>query len=142
MIDVDKYVGIPYKHNGRSLAEGVDCWGLVLCVFAELGITLPDNDGACLPGKDWFRKAPDRYWRFLQTVGEPLDIAEVKRYDIVYFAMIGNSIVSHAGVMLDDNSFIHTLQKRNCFISKLDRFWRKKIRGARRLPEVIRLQKY
>ncbi|HBS58565.1 MAG TPA: glycoside hydrolase [Firmicutes bacterium] len=140
LVDVSKYVGVPYKHNGRSIQEGLDCWGLVMCVFAELGVTLPGNDGINIPPEHWFRKDADRYWRFLQTIGKPLDISEVKRYDIVYFAMIGNSIVSHAGVMLDDKMFIHTLQKRNCFISKLDRYWLKKIRGARRLPEVAHLQ--
>lgn len=140
MIDVSKYVGVRYKHNGRSIQEGLDCWGLVMCIFAELGIALPGTDGLNIPPEHWFRKDPDRYWRFLQTIGEPIDISAVKRYDIVYFAMIGNSIVSHAGVMLDDKKFIHTLQKRNCFISKLDRYWLKKIRGVRRLPEVARLQ--
>lgn len=140
LIEVEKYIGIPYKHNGRSIEEGLDCWGLVMCIFKELGISLPGSDGYNRPEQDWFKKDPDRYWRFLQRVGEPLDIVQVKRYDIVYFALIGNSIVSHAGVMLDNEKFIHTLQKRNCFVSKLDRYWLKKIRGVRRLPEIARMQ--
>lgn len=140
LIDVNKYVSVPYRHNGRSFAEGFDCWGLVLCIFEELGISLPVYDGDSRPDRDWFRKDPDRYWRFLQQIGEPIDISEVKRYDIVYFALIGNSIVSHSAVMLDNERFIHTLQRRNCFISKFDRYWLKKVRGARRLPEAAHLQ--
>lgn len=138
MFDSAKYVGVPYKHNGRSIAEGLDCWGLVMCIFEELSVPLPGNDGCNMPDRNWFRKDPDRYWRFLQTIGEPIDISEVKRYDIVYFALIGPTI-SHSGVMLDHETFIHTLQKRNCFISKLDRYWLKKIRGARRLPEIANI---
>jgi len=76
--------------------------------------------------------------RGLQAIGEPIGIAAVQRYDIVYFAMAAN-IVCHAGVMLDHETFIHVLQKRNCFISKLDRYWLKKIRGARRIPEAASL---
>lgn len=138
MIDVNKYVGVPYKAQGRSIAEGLDCIGLAVCIFGELGVSLPSSDGFSID-RNWFRKDPDRFLRALQDIGDPIDISEVKRYDIVYFAMVGN-IVCHAGVMLDNETFIHSIQKRNCFISKLDRYWLKKIRGARRIPEIASLQ--
>lgn len=138
MIDVNKYIGVPYKTQGRSISEGLDCIGLALCIFEDLGVALPSSDGFTIE-RNWFRKDPDRFLRALQGIGEPIDISEVKRYDIVYFAMAFN-IVSHAGVMLDDETFMHSLQKRNCFISKLDRYWLKKIRGARRIPELASLR--
>lgn len=138
MIDVNKYIGVPYQDQGRSVTEGLDCIGLALCIFNDLGVSLPNTDGFAIE-QNWFRKDPERFLRALQEIGEPTDISEVKRYDIVYFALRAN-IVSHAGVMLDDETFIHSLQKRNCFVSKLDRYWLKKARGARRIPEIARLQ--
>jgi len=136
LIDVDKYIGIPYKHNGRKLEDGLDCWGLVLAIYKELDITIPVSDGTGEIDPYWYKKEPDRYWRFLQQLGDPVNLDQLQSMDIVYFALIDGTIISHAGVMLDQNRFIHTLQRRNCRVNRMDRFWRKKFCGARRLTKV------
>lgn len=33
-----EYVGTPYHHQGRVKGHGVDCIGLIFCIFGELGI--------------------------------------------------------------------------------------------------------
>ena len=38
---IDKYLGIPYKHRGREMT-GLDCWGFLKCVYADLGFRLFD----------------------------------------------------------------------------------------------------
>lgn len=39
---VDSYVGIEWKDEGRTRADGVDCWGLGMILFQEQrGISLP-----------------------------------------------------------------------------------------------------
>jgi cell wall-associated NlpC family hydrolase len=35
------YLGTPWKHRGRS-RKGIDCAGIVVCSYADLGVTLPD----------------------------------------------------------------------------------------------------
>lgn len=35
------YLGVKWKHRGRS-RKGIDCAGLPLCVYADLGVKLPD----------------------------------------------------------------------------------------------------
>lgn len=37
MIDVEKYLSVPYLDGGRTL-QGSDCWGFVLAVREELGL--------------------------------------------------------------------------------------------------------
>lgn len=133
MLDVEKYVGTPYRHNGRSIEEGLDCWGLVWCIYQELGIVIPAWDGKSRPEESWYKEDPLRYYRFLQKIGEPVDTQDLEPLDIVYFGLIDNGIVSHTGIVLDNNRFIHTIQRKNCRISKLGGYWFKKLRGARRI---------
>lgn len=40
-MDLNKFVGKPYRLGGRG-PEFYDCWGLVMAVFEQRGITLPD----------------------------------------------------------------------------------------------------
>lgn len=35
------YIGVPWKHRGRS-RKGIDCAGLPICAYADLGVTIPD----------------------------------------------------------------------------------------------------
>ncbi|MBB6011869.1 cell wall-associated NlpC family hydrolase [Aquamicrobium lusatiense] len=43
MIDLNHYVGLPWRDRGR-MRNGCDCWGLLRLVYAgELGIGLPDH---------------------------------------------------------------------------------------------------
>jgi len=44
MIDLNQYIGIPHKPQGRD-RNGVDCWGLVCLVYADMGVALPHYDG-------------------------------------------------------------------------------------------------
>ena len=53
--DFNKYIGIPYKNQGRGW-DGVDCWGLYYLIFkTELNIELPDfsNLAYC---SEWYKK--------------------------------------------------------------------------------------
>jgi cell wall-associated NlpC family hydrolase len=35
------YLGTPWRHLGRS-RDGIDCAGVVICAYADLGIVIPD----------------------------------------------------------------------------------------------------
>lgn len=49
MIDIEKYLFVPYVKAGRTL-NGFDCWGLTLLIREALG--LPVLDGALDANKD------------------------------------------------------------------------------------------
>lgn len=132
MIDVDtiitKYVGIPYAHNGRDPKTGVDCLGLIYCLYTELGIPFPSDDGAPIE-TEWWKTDPERYLRNILTLGRPVD--DPQKLDLVYF-LIDNQ-VRHAGIMVDDGRFIHILKDRNSRITRLAKYWAYALAGVRRL---------
>ena len=122
-------VGIPYKHNGRD-KDGFDCLGLVWYVYTQMGIPFPKGDGLPIED-DWYETDPDRYLKGLLGLG--LDAKEPLRpLDLVYFRII-NDAVTHSGVLITDDRFLHVLEGRTVQLTRLRGFWRAKFAGARRL---------
>lgn len=127
---VRKYVGIPYKHNGRDL-KGLDCLGLIWRFYADMGIDVPDSDGRPI-SEDWYREDPDRYIRGLLKVGAAVT-GPLKPLDLVYFQLRG--VVRHAGIMVSPNVFIHVRENRPVMLSRLSGPWLRAYAGARRLVD-------
>jgi cell wall-associated NlpC family hydrolase len=126
---VNKYKGIPYHHAGRDL-NGLDCLGLVYLFYKDCGIKIPDGDGKPYP-KDWYKEDPERYVRGISHYGNPAPLDELKPLDLVYFRMF--KYISHTGIMIDSEYFIHIHQNSVVHISHLNFIWRKRLAGARRL---------
>lgn len=127
---VDKYLGIPYRHLGRDL-NGVDCLGLAYLFYKDCGIDIPDNDGS-LYEADWFVKDPERYVRGIRRLGIEVPLNQIQPLDFVYFRM-GRGVITHGGVMVTSNAFIHVLERTRVHISPLDFKWRRRLAGARRI---------
>ena len=125
---ISKYVGLPFVHNGRDPAVGVDCLGLIHCLYKELGITFPADDGNPID-PNWHEIDPGRYLRNLLELGVAVEVPQ--KLDLVYFYIKGE--VRHAGIMVSDTSFIHTLQNRHSRITRLARYWQYALAGVRRM---------
>ncbi|MDI3548324.1 MAG: putative lipoprotein NlpC [Halanaerobiales bacterium] len=138
---IDRLLGIPYKHNGRSY-RGVDCWGLIYLFFGELGINLPADDGAYIP-EDWYLKEPGRYIRGLRTLGDEVGHYEqLQVLDLPYFCLFRN-VITHSGVMIDNENFIHVLRDKEVSIDSMrKRYWKRKYAGAIRLRDDLSRKLY
>lgn len=123
---IEKYLGIPYVHQGRSL-DGLDCWGLLKCVYREFGFELFDIEQYCrtwsLSGSDYFKQHYERDW---QQAEKPQFL------DAVLF-LNSRGIANHAGIVLTGGRFIHACRQ-GVIISRLnERSWSKNIEGYYRL---------
>ncbi|OKY74071.1 MAG: hypothetical protein BM485_15775 [Desulfobulbaceae bacterium DB1] len=83
------FVGIPYKWGGQSIDEGFDCSGLVMAVYQLNGLNLPRTS-----------------WKQYRT-GKAVQVDELKKGDLVFFATNGGRTVSHVGIYTGNNTFIH-----------------------------------
>jgi len=80
-----RYLGVPYVWGGAS-PSGFDCSGLVMYVFAQVGISLPHYTVA--------------QWNYPDAVSVPR--SELQPGDLVFFAGLG-----HVGIYVGNGQFIH-----------------------------------
>jgi len=129
-----KYRHARFIHNGRSLEEGLDCLGFLILFFKDFGIDLPSDDGKPIE-KDWYKYDSERYIRGIKSLNcKEIDIDSLKPLDLVYF-VINHDVITHSGVMINEKEFAHMSPRRGLIISRLERHWRRRFRGAVRLIE-------
>jgi peptidoglycan DL-endopeptidase CwlO len=78
-----QFLGVPYVWGGAS-PGGFDCSGLIVYVYAQLGVSLPHYTGA------------------LWNVGTPVSYDQLQPGDLVFFNGIG-----HAGIYIGGGQFVH-----------------------------------
>lgn len=129
---IPKFKDAKFVHNGRSLESGIDCLGFVILFYKEFGIEIPNDDGKPIE-EDWYKHDPERYVRALKNFGgQEVSIDKLQTLDMIYLA-ISRNIITHTGIMINKKQFVHMSPKSGFLISKLERGWRRRFRGAIRL---------
>jgi peptidoglycan DL-endopeptidase CwlO len=77
------YLGVPYVWGG-STPRGFDCSGLVMYVFAQIGVSVPHSS---------YSQA---------TMGTPVSMSQLEPGDLVFFTG-----ASHVGIYIGGGQFIH-----------------------------------
>ena len=109
---VKKYLGVPFKHQGRSIEEGLDCWGLIRAIYADHGITLFDLESYEV---DW-AKVGKNY--FLEHYADQWERVDQSNFMDVALFQTSPSVVNHAGLVLNNSKFIHA-SKAGIVVSRL-----------------------
>ena len=110
-----RYIGVPYVWGGGS-PSGFDCSGLVQYAYKAHGINLP--------------RTSKQQW----TVGKQISKSELKPGDLVFFANTYTTGVSHVGIYVGDNQFIHASSSKGVIISSLSNtYWAAHYHGCRRV---------
>lgn len=114
------WLGTPYGYAHAEKGIATDCSGMVLKVYETVtGITLPRNSAMqaefC---KDIKRK-------------------DIKVGDLVFFATGKDpDRISHVGIMLDDQNFIHASSTKGVVVSSIDQsYYVRTFKGFGRVPD-------
>ena len=108
--------GVPYRFGGRS-RNGIDCSGLIQTVWKEYGLYLP-------------RTSVAQY-----KTGIHISKKDLKAGDLVFFKNTYKRGISHVGIYVGENKFVHAANKRKgVILSGLDeKYWANHWAGARRV---------
>ena len=113
-------VGTRYRFGGSSVKSGFDCSGFIGYLFKkEVGLQLP------------------RSTREMINIDAPLvRRSDLEPGDLVFFSTNGRGRVSHAGIYLGDDRFIHSSSSRSGGVrvdSLGDRYWNRTFIEAKRV---------
>lgn len=129
---IPKFKSAKFVHNGRSLEEGIDCLGFVIAFYKEFGVEIPNDDGRFIE-EHWYKTEPLRYIEAIRKFSNnEVKFKDLRPLDMVYLA-ISRNIITHTGIMINKKEFVHMSPKSGFLISKLERHWKKRYRGAIRL---------
>jgi cell wall-associated NlpC family hydrolase len=102
-----QYLGVPHCMGGTTMTC-MDCSGLLVTVFAGHGIQLPHNS-----------EEQARYGRVITGT------EDLRKGDMVFFirSYKTSHFITHSGIFLGDNKFIHTSSSDGVTVTSLDDPW-------------------
>lgn len=113
---VDEWYGVRYRVGGNT-KKGVDCSGFSVAVYAAVyGIMLP-------------RVSREQY-----RISRKISTTELQEGDLVFFDTRGRGTVSHVGIYLGNNKFIHASVSKGVMVNDLfQSYYLKRFIGAGRI---------
>ena len=101
--DNKRWLGTPYVYAEHTCGEGTDCSGMVMEVFLTVyGIKVHRNSA-----------------KMLEENCRVIDLDDLKEGDLVFFCTNSDGRVSHVGIYLKDNKFVHASSSRGVAVDDL-----------------------
>ena len=101
--ELKRWLGTPYAYAEHTCGEGTDCSGMVMEVYQEVyGIKLHRNSA-----------------KMLEVNCSIIDLDDLREGDLVFFVTSSDDHVSHVGIYLKDNKFVHASSSRGVTVDDL-----------------------
>lgn len=104
---IDDWYGTPYAYGGKT-KQGIDCSGLTCALYREVYKQNLAGSASSL---------------FDQC--QPVSVSDLREGDLVFFKISGDRI-SHVGIYLQNNKFVHATTHKGVMINDLDEAYYKK----------------
>ena len=101
--ELKRWLGTPYVYAGHTCGEGTDCSGMVMEVYLNVfNIKLQRNSA-----------------KILEQNCKPIGMDDLSEGDLVFFCTGGEGRVSHVGIYLKENKFVHASSSRGVVVDDL-----------------------
>ena len=101
--ELKSWLGTPYAHAKQEKGVGTDCSGMVMMVYQEVyDIKLNRNSA-----------------KILEQNCRVIDLDDLKEGDLVFFCTSSDGRVSHVGIYLRENKFVHASSSRGVCVDDL-----------------------
>jgi lipoprotein Spr len=107
---IDAWMGVPYKFGGKT-KTGVDCSNFTCELLRQV---------YAFPSTFYFPSSK------LAEQGQRINKNEAKEGDLIFFSINQNSKISHVGIYLTKNKFVHASTGKGVIINSLDEDYYKK----------------
>ncbi len=104
---IDEWYGTPYKYGGKT-KDGVDC-----------------SDFTAILCETVYNKKVEVPASKIYSMTQAIDLKDIQEGDLVFFK-IESSKISHVGIYLQNNKFIHSSTKKGVIINDLNEAYYKK----------------
>jgi lipoprotein Spr len=104
---INDWYGVPYKYAGKD-KNGIDCSGLASTLYLQV-----------------YKKTISSHTKALVGETKKINESDLKEGDLVFFNTNDRSI-SHVGVYLQNNKFVHASTKKGVMISDMNEPYFKK----------------
>lgn len=101
--ELKRWLGTPYVYAAHTCGEGIDCSGMVMEVYLKIYNIKVHRNSA----------------KMLEENCRVIDLDDLKEGDLVFFCTNGDSRVSHVGIYLKDNKFVHASSSRGVCVDDL-----------------------
>ena len=101
--ELKRWLGTPYVYAAHTCGEGTDCSGMVMEVYLKIYNIKVHRNSA----------------KMLEENCRVIDLDDLKEGDLVFFCTNGDSRVSHVGIYLKDNKFVHASSSRGVCVDDL-----------------------
>jgi hypothetical protein len=121
--EINKYLGVPYLWGGDN-PNAFDCSGLVQWTLKKsIDLNIP-------------RTTIQQYHNWKNLISN--EFQNLKKGDLLYFKTFGSNPVSHVGIFVGNNTFIHS-PKKNDFVksSLISGYWKSKLVGFLNIDLII-----
>ncbi|MBO4803464.1 MAG: C40 family peptidase [Muribaculaceae bacterium] len=101
--ELKSWLGTPYAHARQDKGIGTDCSGMVMMVYQEVfNIKLNRNSA-----------------KILEQNCRVISLDDLREGDLVFFCTSNDERVSHVGIYLKDNKFVHASSSRGVVVDDL-----------------------
>ena len=101
--ELKRWLGTPYVYAAHTCGEGTDCSGMVMEVYLKVYDIKVHRNTA----------------KMLEQNCKPIDVDDLREGDLVFFITSSDGHVSHVGIYLKDNKFVHASSSRGVAVDDL-----------------------